>query len=95
MPVYPRATALGASSANASIALYQTRDRFDDVYAWYEKELPAGTPRAYSAAKGQATFALFDANTQRTVHIAAQSSGTMIALTRLIQPQAKPRATGR
>ena len=83
LPVYPRASAAGASTAKASFALYSTKDRFDDVYAWYEAELPPGTPHAYSSARGQATFALFDARSQRTVHLETRGSTTTIMLTDL------------
>jgi hypothetical protein len=83
LPVYPRASAQGVSSSTASFALYSTSDRFDDVYAWYESELPPGTPHAYSSARSEATFALFDARSQRTVHLETHGATTTIMLTDL------------
>jgi len=84
LPVYPGATLAGKSAAAASFVLYRTGDSLDDVYAWYLAELPQGTPHAYSSAKHQATFALFDAHAQRSVHLQSAGSSTAIVLTRVI-----------
>jgi hypothetical protein len=83
LPVYPGAVIVGSSSAKASFAIYQTKDPLDTVYAWYVAELPPQTPHAYSGAKRQATFALFDARSRRTVHLEARGSATSILFTDL------------
>ena len=86
MPVYPGATLQGKSTAKASFFLYRTADAIDDVYGWYLAQMPPGTPHAYSAAKHEATFALFDPRSRRTVHIERNGSSTMILLTNLAGP---------
>jgi hypothetical protein len=86
IPVYPDAELQGKSTAKASFFLYRTTDSIDDVYAWYVAELPPGTPHAYSAAKHQATLALFDPQSQRTVHIQQEGPSTAILLTKLNGP---------
>jgi hypothetical protein len=86
LPVYPGAKIEGKSAAKASFVLYRTPDAIDDVYAWYVAQLPQGTPHAYSPEKHQATFALFDARSRRTVHIQANGSATAIILTKLNDP---------
>jgi len=83
MPVYPGAKFEGKSDAKASFVLYRTNDTIDDVYAWYVAQLPQGTPHAYSPEKHEATFALFDARSRRTVHIQRDGSSTDIILTKL------------
>jgi hypothetical protein len=86
MPVYPGAVLQGKSTAKGSFFLYRTTDSIDEVYAWYVAELPPGTPHAYSAVKRQATLALFDPRSQRTVHIQQEESSTAILLTKLNGP---------
>jgi len=86
LPVYPGAKVEGKSAAKASFVLYRTPDGIDDVYAWYVAQLPQGTPHAYSPEKHQATFALFDARSRRTVHIQSDGSATAIILTKLNDP---------
>jgi len=86
MPVYPGAKVEGKSAAKASFVLYRTTDAIDGVYDWYVAQLPAGTPHAYSPEKHEATFALFDARSRRTVHIQSDGSSTDIILTKLNDP---------
>ncbi len=83
LPVDPGASFDGASTAKASVAIYSTSDRIDDVDAWYAAELPPGTMHAKSESKREATFALFDARSQRTVHLRSDGRTTMIQLTDL------------
>lgn len=83
MPVYPNAKFEGKSTAKASFVLYRTNDAIGDVDAWYAAQLPKDTPHAYSPEKHQATFALFDARSRRTVHIQTDGASTDIILTKL------------
>jgi hypothetical protein len=85
LPVYPGASFDGASTSKASVAIYSTSDRLDDVDAWYAAELPPGTMHAKSESKREATFALFDARSQRTVHLLSDGRTTMIQLTDLTE----------
>lgn len=80
LPVYPRASFEGVSRSNASMAIYRTADKLDDVDAWYAAELPRGTMHAVSAACC-ATFAIFDAHERRTVHLESDGRTTTILLT--------------
>jgi hypothetical protein len=81
LPVYPGSVIVGSTNAKASFAVYSTPDSLDTVYAWYIAELPPQTPHAYSSAKHQATFALFDARARRTVHLEDRGAATAILFT--------------
>jgi len=83
LPVYPASVMQGRTDARASVALYRTSDSFEDVDAWYLASLPPGTAHARNAEGKQATFALFDERSRRTVHIQAEGTSTVILLTRI------------
>ena len=85
LPIYPGATLQGASTSKAAFVLYRTQDSLADVDQWYAAQLPRGTPHAFSATSQQATFALFDAHTRRTVHVQREGSSTAILLTDVAQ----------
>jgi hypothetical protein len=80
LPVYPRASFEGASQAGASVAIYRTADKIEDVDAWYAAELPRGTMHAVSAGRSS-TFALFGPRERRTVHLQSDGRTTTILLT--------------
>jgi hypothetical protein len=82
--VYPGATLAGKSLSKASFVIYRTKDPLGHVYDWYVAELPSGTPAAFSASKGEATFALFDTRARRSVHLQTEGSSTVILLTDLV-----------
>jgi hypothetical protein len=83
IPIYPRAAAAGSETSKASFVIYKTDDPVDAVDAWYAAELPRGTQHAYDAERRQATFALFDRDGRRTVHIEREGASTIIEITRL------------
>lgn len=95
LPVYPHAVAAGVSTAAASIAFYHTGDGYRDVVAWYRAELPRSAQAAFAPDKGEATFALFDASSRRTVHLQQQMDGTTIVFTQLQMARRRPHVTGR
>jgi len=84
LPVYPRATLAGNTASKASFALYHTADPVQTVAAWYASELPANAQRAIDEKREQATFALYDKHSRRTVHIQREGSTTSILLTKLV-----------
>lgn len=84
LPVYPHTTLVGKNASKASFALYHTTDSVETVTAWYESQLPGDAQRAVDTARDQATFALFDKHSRRTVHIQREGSTTSILLTKLI-----------
>lgn len=85
LPVYPRASVVGSSSAQASFVLYHTGDSVQTVDAWYQRYLPAhGAQHAYDSAGERSTFALFDTSGgSRTVHIEREGAVTAILLTKV------------
>jgi hypothetical protein len=93
LPVYPRAVVESppppASDASGThvIEVFSARAPFDDVYAWYQQHLPAQTQGVESAARRQATFALFD-DRKRTVHLEGQGDRVVIYLTGTTAPAA-------
>ena len=84
LPVYPHTSLVAKNASKASFALYHTSDSVKTVTAWYESQLPGDAQRAIDTHREQATFALFDKGSRRTVHIQREGSTTSILLTKLI-----------
>jgi hypothetical protein len=82
LPVFPGSSLESKSAVGtSSFALYRSSSGVEVVYRWYLLRFPQGTPHAYSAAKRQATFALFGKPYRRTIHLQPSGDGTSIMLT--------------
>ena len=87
IPSYPGAKteAAGSSMAmggNASGKVMSTADSFDKVYAWYQKNMPAGSEKAHTDTPiKSAVFMLGEAGaTQQSVTITVAQGKTMITV---------------
>lgn len=83
LPVYPGAALVGKSTSHASFVLYRTNDAAATVDAWYAAELPKSASHAADLTHERSTFALFDVQGRRTVHIERDGATTEIMLTDL------------
>jgi hypothetical protein len=91
LPVYPGAVQTentGYSSTNkegsGAMALATTPDSFDKVYAWYQKQMPAGSEQVHMSTEA-GSMAMFQTGkesdkTQKTVTITAGKDSTTIML---------------
>ena len=72
IPSYPGATTQAAGSSNsmgksASGSVMTTDNSFDKVYAWYQKNMPAGSEKSHTTAPMQmAVFTLGDPSWDRS-----------------------------
>jgi len=87
LPEYPGATteASGSSSNMGQAAagkVLTTADSFDKVYAWYQKNMPAGSEKAHVTTPVQsAIFTVGEAGKdQQSVTITVQGGKTMITI---------------
>ena len=87
IPSYPGATTQAAGSSNsmgksASGSVMTTDDSFDKVYAWYQKNMPAGSEKSHTTAPMQmAVFTLGDPSSgQKSVTITTSGGKTMITI---------------
>ena len=87
MPTYPGAKteASGSSSnmgASAAGTVLTTTDSFDKVYAWYQKNMPAGSEKAHLTSPAQsAVFTIGDiGKDQRSVSITVSGGRTVITM---------------
>ena len=85
IPSYPGATTQAAGSSNsmgksASGSVMTTDDSFDKVYAWYQKNMPAGSEKSHTTAPVQsAVFMVGDPGSgQTSVTITVSGGKTMI-----------------
>ncbi|HTX58690.1 MAG TPA: hypothetical protein VMH02_03360, partial [Verrucomicrobiae bacterium] len=94
IPNYPNATAeasgsssMGANGGTASGKVLATTDSFEKVYAWYQKEMPAGSERSHiTTPMKSAVFMVGNAGEdQESVTITTSPSGnkTLITIARV------------
>jgi|GEM_PF-6671293 len=79
LPVYPNASAVGASSG--ALAIYRSTDSFRTVADWYGAHMPQGTHSSRNDAMSQATFAIFSPSETKTVHVEMSDGTVRITLT--------------
>lgn len=79
LPVYPNASAVGASSG--ALAIYRSTDSFRAVADWYGVHMPKGTHSSRNDAMSQATFAIFLPAETKTVHVEMSDGTVRITLT--------------
>jgi hypothetical protein len=79
LPVYPNATAIGATTD--ALAIYRTSDSYRTVADWYGAHMPAGTQAARNDALSQATYAVFSPAETKTVHVEISDGTVRITLT--------------
>ncbi|MGA8534488.1 MAG: hypothetical protein WB615_10310 [Candidatus Tumulicola sp.] len=88
IPAYPGATTQasgstsGMAAQNASGKILTTGDSFDKVYAFYQKNMPAGSERAHLTSPGpSALFVVVGADkSQASVSIATNEGKTVITI---------------
>jgi hypothetical protein len=88
IPSYPGAKTEAAGSnamsgsGMASGKVLTTTDSFDKVYAWYQKNLPAGSEKSHTDApvKTAAFIIGADSKDQKTVSITTNGGKTMITI---------------
>lgn len=93
IPNYPGATAeasgstAGMGGTAASGKVLSTTDPFDKVYAWYQKNMPAGSEKTRTTSPIQsAVFMLGETGKdQRSVTITTQGDKTMISIAEVSQ----------
>jgi hypothetical protein len=94
VPAYPGATTQASGSSNmnsaggtASGSVMTTDDSFDKVYAWYQKNMPAGSEKAHTTAPVEsAVFTIGDPGQEQTsVTITAQGGKTTITVAHVKQ----------
>lgn len=92
VPMYPGAKTEAAGSSMAmggmsSGKVLTTADSFDKVYAWYQKNMPAGSEKAHTTAPVQsAVFTLGEAGKdQQTLTITVANGKTTIAIAHVKQ----------
>lgn len=79
LPVYPNASAVGASSG--ALAIYRSTDSFRTVADWYGAHMPKGTHSSRNDATSQATYAIFLPAETKTVHVEMSDGTVRITLT--------------
>jgi hypothetical protein len=85
MPVYPKAEGQGSMDMSGSVmATYTTKEPFDDVASWYEKELGSGWDKStMSSGESKLTsFSSKDTEKKAGVTISADKDAVTIILTR-------------
>ena len=90
LPVYPNATAIGATSD--ALAIYRTSDSYRTVADWYGAHMPAGTQASRNDAMTQATYAVFSPADTKTVHVEVSDGTVRITMTDV---KSGPAPTGR
>jgi hypothetical protein len=90
IPSYPGATTEAAGSSMGSMTgaksaagkVMSTSDSFDKVYAWYQKNMPAGSEKAHTTTPVQsAVFMIGEAGKdQKSVTISVAGGKTMITI---------------
>ena len=89
IPSYPGATTEAAGSSmgmgsakSAAGKVMSTPDSFDKVYAWYQKNMPAGSEKAHTTSPVQsAVFMIGEAGKdQKSVTISVSGGKTMITV---------------
>jgi hypothetical protein len=93
VPTYPGATvqAAGTSSSAGGVGtttgkVMSTTDSFDDVYKWYQKNLPAGSEKAHVTSPMEtAAFQVGDGKNQTNITISTVSGKTIISIAKLTQ----------
>ena len=91
-PSYPGATTMAAGSSmqmggKSEGKVLTTSDPFDTVYAWYQKNMPAGSEKAHTTSPIQsAVFTIGEAGTdQQSVTITVSGGKTMITIAHVKQ----------
>jgi hypothetical protein len=88
MPVYPNAEGQGSMDMSGSVmATFQTKEPFEDVASWYEKELGSGWDKS-TMSSGDSKFTSFsskDTEKKAGVTISADKEAVTIILTREIE----------
>lgn len=92
MPSYPGATTMagGSSSSMGTMSsgkVMTTSDSFAKVYAWYQKNMPAGSEKAHVTAPAEsAVFVVGETGKdQQSVTITVSGGKTMIAMAHVKQ----------
>jgi hypothetical protein len=87
IPTYPGATVMAAGSSSnmggsSAGKVMTTADAFAKVYAWYQKNLPAGSEKAHMTTPVEsAVFTMGEAGKDQTsVSITTQGGKTMITV---------------
>ena len=95
VPAYPGATTEAAGSSSMGMAggmaagkVLTTGDSFDKVYAWYQKNMPAGSEKAHVTGPApSAVFTVGEAGKdQQSVTIAVSNGKTTITIAHVKQP---------
>lgn len=91
-PSYPGATTMAAGSSmqmggKSEGKVLTTADSFDKVYAWYQKNMPAGSEKAHTTSPIEsAVFTIGEAGTdQQSVTVTVSGSKTMITIAHVKQ----------
>ncbi|HEY3676865.1 MAG TPA: hypothetical protein VGK84_12840, partial [Candidatus Tumulicola sp.] len=94
VPTYPGATVQAAGSSmmaggtqQATGKVLSTTDSFDDVYHWYQKNLPAGSEKVHVTAPVQTASFVLSATgkNQTSVTITTSSGKTVISIAKVTQ----------
>ena len=97
IPDYPGAAttastaAAGAMMSHASGRVLTTSDSFDKVYAWYQKNMPAGSERLHITQPAQnAVFVITSPGKgQDSVNIATRAGKTIVTIAHVISGSAQ------
>jgi hypothetical protein len=87
LPVYPKAEGQGSMDMGGSVmATYTSKEPFEDVASWYEKELGSGWDKStVSSTDGKlAAFSTKDTEKKASVTVSADKDAVTIILTREI-----------
>lgn len=79
VPVYPNASAVGASTKG--LAIYRSADSYRAVADWYDSHMPRGTQTSRDDVRSQATFAIFSPTDMKTVHVEISDGTVRITVT--------------
>jgi hypothetical protein len=94
IPTYPGATVQAAGTSTmagggqqATGKVLTTSDSFDDVYHWYQKNLPAGSEKVHVTAPVETASFILSATgkNQTSVTISTSSGKTLISIAKVTQ----------